>query len=210
METPQDIKSIIAEALKCLEEADFVGYFETLQKVKMPSSFKTNFSTYKQEFQQGLKEFTFNQRLALFAKELERQTQASLNHLLEDQLEIDEYLNQTHILVISKEASSDTSFLVRFFEKFRFKNVAYCTEAEYQIRAAQAHFELHLFNNEEGEFKDLSLLTGYLKKDAPNLAYLYFGRGFLTTDAKNINFASSRYTLYEQIMNLLKIHKMLF
>lgn len=64
---------IIKQALVCLENANYTGYFEELDKIPMPSILKNSYSTSKNDFIDGVRGFRFVQQLQVFAKSLDTQ-----------------------------------------------------------------------------------------------------------------------------------------
>ncbi|MDX2301242.1 MAG: hypothetical protein NW226_00525 [Microscillaceae bacterium] len=66
------MKPPIENALKHLENANISGYFEEMDKVEMPASLKTICNTHKAEFVAGKASYDFHERLAVFARAVNR------------------------------------------------------------------------------------------------------------------------------------------
>lgn len=68
----------IQKALSNLENANFAGYFDEMDKIQdqIPSHLKPIYATHKNKFIAGQKEWDFHQQLAVFAKHLTQGTQA--------------------------------------------------------------------------------------------------------------------------------------
>lgn len=66
----------IQKALSFLEEVNYAGYFDIMEDI-VPAQMRSTFSMYKQIFLQGLTDYTFNQKLVVFAKEVNRLIQRS-------------------------------------------------------------------------------------------------------------------------------------
>ncbi|MEO1653597.1 MAG: hypothetical protein AAFU64_08635, partial [Bacteroidota bacterium] len=69
---PMNQESLIQEALRHLENANYAGYFEKMEAIRehMPSHLKPIYAQHKGKFMAGQHEWNFNQQLAVFAKEL--------------------------------------------------------------------------------------------------------------------------------------------
>lgn len=82
---------IIKKALDYLENANYSSYFEELDKISMPSIFKTPYATHKGKFIAGKYDWDFKQNLEVFAKQVDkylsenfRQKSSILNHIEEN------------------------------------------------------------------------------------------------------------------------------
>ncbi|WP_338793455.1 caspase family protein [Bernardetia sp. MNP-M8] len=64
---------IIEKALGCLENANYAGYFDEIDKISIPKSLKTIYATYKGKFIAGKDEWNFDQQLRAFSSELNKQ-----------------------------------------------------------------------------------------------------------------------------------------
>ncbi len=67
----------IQQALESLADANIAGYFEQLEQVEIPLSLKATYTGLKSTFIQGLKTADFDQRLALFARDVEKAQEKS-------------------------------------------------------------------------------------------------------------------------------------
>ena len=64
---------IIKRALFYLENANYAGYFEELDKISMPFILKNSYSTHKGKFIAGKCDWDFAQQLSAFSSELDAQ-----------------------------------------------------------------------------------------------------------------------------------------
>ncbi|TAE11299.1 MAG: hypothetical protein EAZ95_13810, partial [Bacteroidetes bacterium] len=62
----------IEKALTCLQNADYAGYFDEMDKVEMPPYLAPVYAEHKGKFMLGLRTFDFSQQLTVFAKEVNR------------------------------------------------------------------------------------------------------------------------------------------
>lgn len=60
----------IENALNYLDNANFAGYFEYIDKVSLPNSLRTPYANHKAVFMTGQAPFNFDQQLRVFAREL--------------------------------------------------------------------------------------------------------------------------------------------
>ncbi|MCC5944396.1 MAG: hypothetical protein JJT94_05630 [Bernardetiaceae bacterium] len=62
----------IENALKCLENANYAGYFEEMDKVEIPKHLKTTHEEHRGRFMAGKESHNFAQQLRIFAKEVDK------------------------------------------------------------------------------------------------------------------------------------------
>jgi hypothetical protein len=63
----------LQQALKHLEDANYSGYFEEMDKVEMPKYLKPIYAEHKSKFMQGLRTHDFSQQLNVFAGEVDKE-----------------------------------------------------------------------------------------------------------------------------------------
>ena len=62
----------ITKALKSLENANYSGYFEEMDKVEISKLLKPIYAEHKSKFMQGLRTYDFSQILETFAREVDK------------------------------------------------------------------------------------------------------------------------------------------
>lgn len=67
----------IKKALDCLQEASYLGYFDEMDKVEIPSHLKPIYAEQKSKFFQGLHTHDFYQQLEVFAKSVANSSSSS-------------------------------------------------------------------------------------------------------------------------------------
>jgi GTPase SAR1 family protein len=74
-----DLHPIIQKAVKCLQNADCAGYFNTLDNISMPLSLEITYAAHKGKFINGKTDWDFPQQLIAFTDSLNKQINPSSN-----------------------------------------------------------------------------------------------------------------------------------
>ena len=67
------MNTTIQKALKHLENANYAGYFEELDKISLPAQFRTTYAEHKGKFISGSYPYNFHQQLEVFSKAVDKQ-----------------------------------------------------------------------------------------------------------------------------------------
>ena len=113
---------------------------------------------------------------------------------------------KSHLLVIV-ENEIDKEFLSTFFKEVNIKNVTYSIGNEYTKPTSDIN--LVIFDDHRFTKTNHTLFNEYLEKSNNNdLLFIFFGDRFNAIDREKVNFANSKFTLYNQIMNSLKYNEL--
>lgn len=110
---------------------------------------------------------------------------------------------KSKILVITK-TEAEKAYLADFFEKTGIENVTYETSDVYV--QPNKDIDLILFDDHLSKANNRHLLFNeYIRKSTnPNDLYVFFGKKFNTDNREKVNYANSKFTLYDRIINSLK------
>jgi hypothetical protein len=113
---------------------------------------------------------------------------------------------KSHLLVIT-ESINDKKFLSSFFEEVNIKNVTYVIGNEYIEPTSD--IDLVIFDDHRVTKINHNLFNEYIdKSENDKLLFIFFGDRFNAVDRERVNFANSKFTLYNQIMNSLKYNEL--
>ena len=131
--------------------------------------------------------------------------------IITEQREEFQLVSKAKIIALVK-TGKDVSFIDKFFKNNDFdeKNILILTEKEYNERKAEAdEYDILLINNENNSFsEDKEVIEEYIT-NAKNKAFFYFGRLQVKSDSERSNYASTRTTLYIQLLALLRHKKLM-
>ncbi|WP_338790699.1 NARF domain-containing protein [Bernardetia sp. MNP-M8] len=131
--------------------------------------------------------------------------------IIENQREEFQLINRAKIVALVK-VGKDAGFISDFFDKYDFNknNILILTEEEYKERKTEADtYDTLLINNENNSFSsDKAIIEEYIK-NAKNKVCFYFGALRVDADSEKSNFASTRTTLYIQLLALLRYKKLM-
>lgn len=114
---------------------------------------------------------------------------------------------KSHILVIV-ESESDKKFLSKFFKEVDIKNVNYIVGNEFVQPSTDVN--LVIFDDHRLTKTNHKLFNEYIEKsNNDRLLFIFFGDRFEAVDRERVNFANSKFTLYNQIMNSLKYNELI-
>ncbi len=113
---------------------------------------------------------------------------------------------KSNIQVIT-ESEEDIEYLASFFKEVNIPNVTYRLSKEYE--KPSSNVDLIIFDDHRVTKLNHDLFNEYIQKsNNENMLFIFFGDRFNAVDRERVNFANSRFTLYNQIMNSLKYNEL--
>lgn len=129
-----------------------------------------------------------------------------LIHLIRSQ-DLENELRQKSLILVLCESEADKASMLLFFEAVKIKNVDY--ELSETFKTPASNYDLIIFNDYRDTKKNHDLFEEYIKELAnTNMLFIFFGNRFNTPNRDKVNFANSKFTLYNQIMNSLKFNQL--
>lgn len=110
-------------------------------------------------------------------------------------------------LLIISETDEDKEFISKFFKEAGISNFDFADSANYN--AISNEIDLVVFDDRRATNKFHDLFNEYLEKSNENTLFIFFGDRFNAAKRDNINYANSKYTLYNQIINSLKFKEVM-
>ena len=122
--------------------------------------------------------------------------------------EVETRLKNNSKLLVLAETEEDGDYLVNFFEQAGIHNIDFRYSDEFQ--EISKTYDLIIFDDHRGTNLRHPLFREYIDRlSDTNMLYIFFGKYFEVEKREMVNYANSKFTLYNQIINSLKFKSLL-
>jgi hypothetical protein len=121
--------------------------------------------------------------------------------------DIELYVKENSSIQVITETEEDKNYLSKFFNEVNISNVSYVMKNEFINPPSD--IDLVIFDDHRVTNSKHDLFNEYIQNSSnKDLLFVFFGDRFSAIERERVNFANSKFTLYNQIINSLKYNEL--